>query len=138
MSAKEPDAKAKGRRGGQLHKHSPQLTYAQIAKRKVGQRQSVKVRMHRLTAAQHLALMRHQDYQCPICRRFLAYPVIPEVNQSTATGEVRGILCRNCDSALALLGEDAGNLARAIAFLKPKRLQEVQALLAEPGHIAGI
>ena len=85
-------------------------------------RQKAKLRRYDLTPEQHSAILHRQGHECPICQRMLAYPTVPSIDHSHATGSVRGILCRRCNTALGLLEERADNLERAIEYLSMARL----------------
>ena|SRR3990170_4604657 len=43
----------------------------------------------------------------------------PNVDHDHATGQVRGVLCHNCNTGLGLLGEE--NLERAMTYLRGER-----------------
>lgn len=87
-------------------------------------RQKAKLRKYDLTPAQHVAILQRQGYECPICQRMLAYPAVPSIDHSHATGSVRGVLCRRCNTALGLLEERTDNLERAIEYLSMTRLAD--------------
>jgi len=56
---------------------------------------------------------------CPICGAHqdeLSHPL--EIDQNLATGKIRGLLCRKCNSGIALLGEDIDRLKAAIRYLE--------------------
>lgn len=61
---------------------------------------------------------RRQRWRCKICQR-PPYPagsrLVPDHNH--ATGEVRGLLCSPCNSALGLMGEKAERLLAAARYL---------------------
>jgi hypothetical protein len=87
-------------------------------------RQSAKLRKYGLTPEQHAAILQRQEHQCPICERFLAYPTVASIDHSHATGTVRGVLCRRCNTALGLLEESMDNLERALEYLSMARLRD--------------
>jgi len=59
-----------------------------------------------------------QGSRCWICRRNRQpFPHDLVVDHDHVTGEVRGALCRSCNSAIGLLGDDATLLQRAIEYL---------------------
>lgn len=67
-----------------------------------------------------------QDGRCKICRR-TADEVGAKgrngerlhVDQNHVTGEVRGLLCKKCNSAIGLMGDDPQLLAAAVDYLAP-------------------
>jgi hypothetical protein len=60
-----------------------------------------------------------QDFACAICRRRQ-----DELEQGLAvdhdhvTGQVRGLLCMNCNTALGQLGDDVVRIIRASEYVK--------------------
>lgn len=74
------------------------------------------------------ALLSSQDGRCVICQHELVYGLPkgsrPEegqreavVDHDHATGDVRGILCRQCNSGLGLLGDNVEALTAALSYL---------------------
>lgn len=78
-----------------------------------------------ITLAEYERMARAQRWRCKICER-RAYPAgsLLAVDHNHATGEVRGLLCSPCNSALGLMGEKADRLMAAAQYL------------AESGHYA--
>jgi len=67
-----------------------------------------------LTPEAFEALLLSQGNVCAICsnrRKSMC------VDHDHSTGEVRGILCRRCNTMLGMLGDDAAWLARAISYV---------------------
>lgn len=98
------------------------LYAASKAKHKARARKA-KLKRYGLTEDQHRAVLQRQEYQCPICERFLAYPTVASIDHCHTTGSVRGVLCRRCNTALGLLEESPANLERALEYLSIPRLQ---------------
>jgi hypothetical protein len=73
------------------------------------------VRRYGVTAAQIEERISVQAGLCVICRRSLGGK--PHVDHDHETGEVRGVLCFNCNGGLGQFGDDAERLRRAIAYL---------------------
>jgi len=74
---------------------------------------------YHLTQDEWQALFNKQHGRCPICgadQDELNHPL--EIDQDLATGKIRGLLCRKCNSGIALLGEDVGRLKSAIRYLE--------------------
>tara|TARA_R100001086_G_scaffold244692_1_gene174766 strand:- start:493 stop:747 length:255 start_codon:yes stop_codon:yes gene_type:complete len=65
-------------------------------------------------------MLRDQRGKCAICGK----PECEEkhsvlhVDHCHTTGDVRGLLCRNCNHVLGLMKDDAALLAAAIAYLE--------------------
>jgi hypothetical protein len=72
--------------------------------------------LYGLTREAFLALVADQQGLCLICRGF--YGLKLHVDHDHATGNVRGLLCGNCNTALGLLGEAPDRFAAAVAYLK--------------------
>lgn len=52
--------------------------------------------------------------ECPVCLRKSALVV----DHDHSTGQIRGWLCRPCNSGLGLLGDTADGLRRALTYLE--------------------
>lgn len=89
-----------------------------------------KLRKYGITEAQKDAILKLQEYQCPICERFLAEQTVPSIDHCHVTGSVRGILCRRCNSALGLFEESPAMLERAAEYLGMQRLHQMTKLLS--------
>jgi len=79
---------------------------------------AIKQRYH-LTRDEWQAMFDKQHGCCPICGTHqddLSHPL--EIDQNLATGKIRGLLCRKCNSGIALLGEDIDRLKAAIRYLE--------------------
>jgi len=95
--------------------------YKRIRKlRKQSERGRALVRVHRLhyvygvTASEYSRMLTEQQSLCAICKVFLQEP---NVDHNHITGEVRGLLCRKCNSAIGLLQDSATNCRNAAAYL---------------------
>lgn len=72
-----------------------------------------------ITFTEYKALLIKQRYRCAACRtdepggrgRF-------HVDHDHETGEVRGLLCTNCNLALGLLKDDVHRVRRLLRYLK--------------------
>lgn len=66
-------------------------------------------------------LLASQDSQCAICRvRLTLKPQTAEtahVDHDHRTGEIRGVLCMRCNTALGYMLDDANRLRRAADYL---------------------
>ena len=61
-------------------------------------------------------LLIKQQHKCAICKRLLV-ETKRCIDHNHTTGEVRGILCRNCNAGIGLLGESLESLERAMQYL---------------------
>lgn len=77
------------------------------------------VRKYGLTMADFETLLEQQGGVCAICgggrsgpgKRF-------HVDHCHVTGQVRGLLCGNCNTAIGLLGDDPERAEKAAAYLR--------------------
>jgi Recombination endonuclease VII len=67
------------------------------------------------------AMLARQDGVCAICRNKPDKDKPLCVDHCHVTGEVRGLLCHRCNSALGFFREDSGILSAAIAYLQAAR-----------------
>lgn len=70
-----------------------------------------------LTVEQYVALLAETDGCCAVCGRTDHLCV----DHDHETGEIRGILCRRCNSALGLLGDDFHRICHLAAYLAEPR-----------------
>lgn len=104
-----------------MHRQEYYQKYYQQNKDKYRERhriRSLKVK-YNLTTEQYNELYLNQDYKCAICgvheqdtqRKKLV------VDHCHVTGNVRGLLCNNCNSGLGLFKDDVGLLNKAKRYL---------------------
>lgn len=91
-----------------------------------GKRSQYLQRNYSITAGEYSARLYQQDNRCKICKGegFLMaghHQFKLVVDHCHTTGEVRGLLCHNCNRALGLLKDDTEVLTRAIDYLKGTR-----------------
>jgi hypothetical protein len=81
-------------------------------------------RNYKITLEEYNEILRFQNEVCRICkkpdtrntkkRRY--FPLVVDHNHKT--GEVRGLLCSNCNTALGLFNEDENSMSNAISYLR--------------------
>lgn len=73
-----------------------------------------------ITREQYDALLERQKHRCAICRRTGAdnRNGLLHVDHNHETGEVRGLLCFDCNSALGRFGDNAERIRRALRYLE--------------------
>lgn len=78
-------------------------------------------RKYGLTADQFWGLIFDQDWSCVICQSEFK-PEGPRMNvdHNHDTGEVRGVLCHNCNTALGLLKDSPDLLDAALTYLEER------------------
>lgn len=70
-----------------------------------------------LTKETFEALRANQNNNCGICSNAMS---IPCVDHDHATGKVRGLLCRECNSALGFLKDNLNSIKNMITYLEGK------------------
>lgn len=80
-------------------------------------------RNYNLSVEQYLDLAEQQGFVCAICHKpnFAmkeCHSGLLVVDHNHRTGEVRGLLCHNCNRAIGLLQDNPAYLYRAIQYLK--------------------
>ena len=72
---------------------------------------------HNITVEEFWALYEEQDGTCPVCDKAIEAEN-SAIDHNHETGLVRGILCKNCNRGLGLLGDSPATMARAEQYLK--------------------
>lgn len=75
------------------------------------------IRRYGITFEYKTELIKQQDGRCPICDIKIDES-FGQVDHCHETGEIRGILCRPCNTALGSFKEDCKILENAIKYLK--------------------
>lgn len=78
-------------------------------------RQCFAARKHGLTALNIQSMRQSQNNCCAICCR--KFDKLPCIDHDHATGDVRGLLCSRCNSALGLFVDNVESLENAIQYL---------------------
>jgi hypothetical protein len=86
-------------------------------------------RMYGMTPEQYSELLLKQGGTCALCpaRTGKASGGYLFVDHDHRTGNVRGLLCVSCNTALGLLGDDPEHLTRALRYLQSNALSSVLA-----------
>lgn len=71
--------------------------------------------MYGLTIQEYNRLIAERNGRCACCNQTCEEF---HVDHDHETGEVRGMVCRNCNSGIGLLGDNIAGLERAIAYLR--------------------
>lgn len=92
---------------------------------------------YRLTVEEYDAMVERAGGVCEICHEPppadspIAGNRVLHVDHDHETGEVRGVLCHNCNKALGLIGD--ANIAAAVAYIEAGR--DLRGMSAEPAPI---
>jgi hypothetical protein len=83
------------------------------------------VHRYGIGAEQVEEMIEEQGGLCVICQRQLGDK--PHVDHDHATGQVRGILCFNCNGGLGQFGDDILRLQQAVEYLRGNLQPSAQA-----------
>ena len=104
------------------HAHRQRGQYCSPACRQQDQYLRTLAHKYGITVADYKSLFAKQESRCAICGRdfgsLRAKELTAFVDHDHRTGRVRGLLCRNCNTGLGFLGDDADVLERAISYLR--------------------
>ena len=89
--------------------------------RKVQRREHGLLANYGITTKQYNELLRKQDYSCAICgTKDPRHKGHFHVDHNHLTGEIRGLLCHGCNTALGLFCDSTIILSKAIIYLNNK------------------
>lgn len=74
---------------------------------------------HGITPEEFWSIYEEQDGSCPVCDKAIEAED-SAIDHNHETGEVRGILCKTCNRALGLLGDNPKTLHRGSLYLQDK------------------
>lgn len=77
-----------------------------------------------ITPEQYFELYTAQNGKCKICGKELEVGKYLDVDHDKNTGEIRGLLCNNCNKGLGMFKEDKEILKNAIEYLENSHCQE--------------
>lgn len=80
-------------------------------------------RKYGISLATYQVLLQSQSGGCAICAKPEPIGRMLDVDHDHATGEVRGLLCQNCNRMLGYAYDDTARLARAIDYLSRRSRQ---------------
>lgn len=86
------------------------------AKNPTGERERHLIRKYGVTLTDYQEMYHSQSGCCAICRKQQERAF--DVDHNHATGEVRGLLCTNCNRMLGHAGDSASNLRAAAYYLE--------------------
>lgn len=73
---------------------------------------------HGITRDQYLIMLEAQNYCCAICDQTEEDGSDLAIDHNHETGDVRGLLCKKCNRALGLFGDNIMRLDRALNYLR--------------------
>ena len=97
----------------------PRLTKRQRQQRKWSQKNKVRRRYLQVRSRYGLSFKAYDELKAanPICR-ICEVRKPDQVDHSHVTGKVRGLLCKPCNVALGLIGDDIASVLRALRYLE--------------------
>jgi hypothetical protein len=81
-------------------------------------------RKFNLSPEQYDIMSKAQKNVCAICQEKCETEMNLAVDHCHTTGKIRGLLCKNCNTAIGLFKEDIDNMLRAIEYIKSHKLFE--------------
>lgn len=76
-------------------------------------------RLYGITLKEARILLKEQDNQCALCDEPLELPSkSAHIDHDHRTGRIRGVLCRQCNTALGKLGDTIEKLEEVVRYLK--------------------
>ena len=78
------------------------------------------LRIYGLTQAAYDDILKQQNGRCAICERGQKLDSVLCVDHDHDTGQVRGLLCNQCNTGIGLLQDSIGMLASAIIYLEKR------------------
>lgn len=96
--------------------HQQRYLEKTVDKRRSKQRE----RLYGLQASRFDEMMEEQNNACALCLTAFTEPRKIFVDHCHSVGNVRGLLCPSCNTALGLIKDDLGWLARAKKYLTEK------------------
>lgn len=92
---------------------------------------AARLKRYGLSTSRYQYLLMRQDNACAICKRPQATTDALLVDHNHATGEVRGLLCGPCNTALGLLQDSPDVLDAALQYLEERGCYGPNALAEE-------
>ena len=81
-----------------------------------------RIKMYGLTEKKYQKLLKNQDNKCKICRK--KPDKVLAIDHCHKTGEVRGLLCKKCNSGIGFLKDNPGFMAEALFYLLESESQK--------------
>lgn len=99
------------------HEHKDDPAYAEM--RRKASRDARRKAKYGITRKEYEKHLTSQEGKCTICGEWFGEDL--RVDHDHTTGEVRALLCTNCNSGIGLLNEDPERLKSAIRYLEQHR-----------------
>jgi hypothetical protein len=87
-------------------------------KRGKGKRYTLKAKQHEEWVETRSVLLKNQDSKCAICKIALGTQKRANLDHCHKTGQIRGVLCTQCNHALGLLNDSVETFKSAIKYLE--------------------
>lgn len=76
------------------------------------------IKRYGITSEEYKKMFEKQDGLCKICNKLCNSGHLLSVDHCHATGKVRGLLCKKCNTALGMLDDNVRYFENAIMYLK--------------------
>jgi len=101
------------------HYHNRTKPIRQTEEGKLRKKNSALKYSYNMSLEEYHALLEHQDHKCAICKQGTRNKRLA-VDHNHITGEVRGLLCGKCNTALGLFQDSIDVINSAVLYLKTK------------------
>lgn len=78
-------------------------------------------RKYSLSVEEYAWMLNSQDGKCASCRDVLGLDKFTHVDHDHETGDIRGILCNGCNTALGLLKDSEDRICNLLNYLRNSR-----------------
>lgn len=75
-------------------------------------------RKFKITVEEYEQMLKNQNSVCWICQKKCETNYALAVDHDHKTGNIRGLLCKNCNTAIGMFKEDVDVIMRAIEYIK--------------------
>lgn len=82
------------------------------------QRKSKFKKKYGITLDDYAEMLEAQDGRCAICGDFPPHNKLLYVDHCHDTGDVRGLLCQQCNSGIGFLGDNVERVRKALTYLE--------------------
>lgn len=102
------------------------------AKESIAERERHLIKKYNVTLADYDSMFKNQNGQCAICGKVQESAF--DVDHCHKTGEVRGLLCTNCNRMIGHAHDDTGRLIKAANYLSRKSRRSSSTPIVSADH----
>jgi len=89
-----------------------------LSKNKDKRNKSIREKRRGVTEARYFEMLTEQNNQCAICGKPFTCVSEFALDHNHDNGKIRGVLCKHCNSAIGLLGDNANTVYSAANYLR--------------------